>query len=112
MLSLDRADEALEAFGRIYTTYENFKDLPCNKTVDFSVVCSHIARLKYVKGDMMDSLSFYREAMTHAEGENERKEIEAAIHEIEREMKIEVNSPVPVKKESIKELSHEFDEEE
>lgn len=111
MIELGREDEALEAFGRIYTTYENFKNFSSNKTVEFSVVCSRIARLKYVKGDLTGALSFYREAMTHAEGENERKEIEAAIHQIEQQMKNEVPSPVPVNKENIMELSDEFIEE-
>lgn len=100
------------AFVRIYTTFQTYKDLPSNKTVDFSAVCSHIARIKYLKGDLGDALSFYREAETHAEGENEKKSIQAAIEEIEKESEQQGRQPMPIREELIKELSHELDDEE
>lgn len=109
MLSLERNEEALQAFVRVYTTFATYKDLPSNKTVEFSSICSQIANLKYAKGDLNDALAFYQEAVNHAEGETEKKEILAAIDKIEHEIEHHDRPAIPVKAENIPELSHEFD---
>lgn len=111
MLTLDRNEDAMLAFVRIYTTYAEYKDLPSNKTVEFSSVCTQIARLKSFKGDLQDAKAFFTEAMAHAEGENEKKDLANAIEEVEREMELKEVPAAPVKAEHIPELSHEFDHE-
>ena len=110
MLTLGRPDDALHCFGRIYTTFADYKNMPCNKTVDFSIVCSHLARLKYLKGDLADSLQFYSEAARHAEGDIECKEIAAAIMEIEKEIHMSQGQVFPVREENVQEVSHEDEE--
>jgi tetratricopeptide (TPR) repeat protein len=85
MLELDRSADALMTLTRIYSTYYQFCDLPMNKTIDISEICTHIARLKYMAGDFDDALHFYREAIEKSRGENAQKELGAAIAQIERE---------------------------
>lgn len=86
MLAVGRQDDAELSFIRIYSSYSQYNKLPMNKTIDLSDVCTQIARLRYSKGDLADSLQFYREAEDNAIGENIKKDLHNTIELIEQEM--------------------------
>lgn len=91
MIQQDRLEDALLALTRIYSTFYQYCDLTMNKTMNISEVCMHIARLKYVAGDLDNALDFYREAYEKAHGEKAKSDLKATVDEImlEKEGRVE-----------------------
>ena len=91
MINFNEVESAEAVLIRIYTSPDGYKELPQNKTIDMSEICELIGRIKLQREDLGEALHFYREALELAEGENNRKDIEQAISEVEAKVQEEIN---------------------
>ncbi len=91
MLGINYIDSAEAAFVRIYTSINNFGELPTNKTVDLGEVCEQIGQIKLSREDLSEALHFYREAEELVQGEKNKQDIQSVILSIEDRVRAELD---------------------
>lgn len=82
-MQLNLVDSGEACFVRIYTTYWTYGQLQENKTLNFGELCWRIGHIREDRADPRGAVEFYREAIEHIQGQNNKEELETLIQQLQ-----------------------------